>query len=211
MSEQVNSEKSQSILEAAQKRFARYGLAKVTMDEIAQDLGMSKASLYYYFPTKESIFRAVIAQEQERFIQAMQAILSQAVSAGEKLRLYLENRWPNLRGLLNLSAVNLNSCYQMTPIIGDLYEAFAQNEAELIRQILDEGQKRLEFAAADSKECAIVLLHMLKGLRFYFFKADEDRDHQGYAQLTSEMAVLTRIILYGLAIPQGEDSRSLQL
>jgi len=33
--------------------FRRFGLAKVTMDEIAADLGISKAALYYYFPAKE--------------------------------------------------------------------------------------------------------------------------------------------------------------
>jgi TetR/AcrR family transcriptional regulator len=35
------------ILEAAQRQFARYGLSKVTMDEIAEEVGMGKASLYY--------------------------------------------------------------------------------------------------------------------------------------------------------------------
>jgi AcrR family transcriptional regulator len=39
-----------SIIEAARKRFSHYGLTKTTMNEIAADIGMSKASLYYYFP-----------------------------------------------------------------------------------------------------------------------------------------------------------------
>ena len=52
-------EKLSKVLDAAQKRFARFGLSKTTMNDIADDLGVSKASLYYYFPDKESIFKKV--------------------------------------------------------------------------------------------------------------------------------------------------------
>jgi len=58
-------DKEELILQAAQHRFAAYGLSKVTMDEIAEDVGMAKASLYYCFPTKETIFRSVVQHEQE--------------------------------------------------------------------------------------------------------------------------------------------------
>ena len=53
-------EKEAAILKSAQKRFMTYGYSKVTMDEIAEDIGMAKASLYYYFQTKDDIFRGVI-------------------------------------------------------------------------------------------------------------------------------------------------------
>ncbi len=61
--------KEQLILEAAQKRFGMYGIEKTSMREIADDLKLSKASLYYYFPDKESLYRAVIEKEQGEFIE----------------------------------------------------------------------------------------------------------------------------------------------
>jgi AcrR family transcriptional regulator len=61
-------EKEHLILDAAQNRFARFGFSKVTMDEIAEDVGMAKASLYYYYPSKEDVFRAVLRREQEQFL-----------------------------------------------------------------------------------------------------------------------------------------------
>ena len=45
-----NNLKEKEILEAARSRFAHYGYSKVTMEEIALDVEMGKASLYYYFP-----------------------------------------------------------------------------------------------------------------------------------------------------------------
>ena len=62
-----NEDKRNNILEIAQKRFGMYGLAKTTMQEIANDLGMSKGSLYYYFPDKERLYAAVLEKEQNVF------------------------------------------------------------------------------------------------------------------------------------------------
>ena len=43
--------KLEAILNAAQRMFGQYGLTKTTMTDIAKEVGMGKASLYYYFPT----------------------------------------------------------------------------------------------------------------------------------------------------------------
>lgn len=65
-------DKIENILEAATKRFAHFGVDKTTMNEIADDLGISKASLYYYFPDKLNLFAAtlkrIIDKEQEKEI-----------------------------------------------------------------------------------------------------------------------------------------------
>ena len=55
-----NSPKEKTIVEAARNRFAHYGFSKVTMEEIATDVGMGKASLYYYFPKKEDLFKKLV-------------------------------------------------------------------------------------------------------------------------------------------------------
>ena len=48
------------IIEGAIKRFIHYGINKTTMNEIAEDLSVSKPSLYYYFPDKNSLVLGVI-------------------------------------------------------------------------------------------------------------------------------------------------------
>jgi AcrR family transcriptional regulator len=52
--------KKEKILEAAYQRFLHYGYSKTTMNEIAGDLSMSKALLYYYFPDKSQLYIAVM-------------------------------------------------------------------------------------------------------------------------------------------------------
>ena len=54
------------ILDAAQARMIKFGYRKVTMDEIAQDLTMSKNTIYKHFVGKEEIARNLVYRlEQE--------------------------------------------------------------------------------------------------------------------------------------------------
>jgi AcrR family transcriptional regulator len=54
--------KREVIIEGAIKRFTHYGIHKTTMNEIADDLSVSKPSLYYYFPDKGSLVHGVISK-----------------------------------------------------------------------------------------------------------------------------------------------------
>lgn len=51
--------KREQIVAGALRRFMHYGINKTTMNEIADDLSMSKPSLYYYFPDKSALVLAV--------------------------------------------------------------------------------------------------------------------------------------------------------
>ena len=48
------------ILKQAEQLFLQFGYSKVTMDEIAANLGMSKKTLYKFFPSKEELVREII-------------------------------------------------------------------------------------------------------------------------------------------------------
>jgi AcrR family transcriptional regulator len=56
----------EKILNAAEKRMIRFGYRKVTMDEIASDLHMSKNTIYKLFAGKEDIAAALIERLQQQ-------------------------------------------------------------------------------------------------------------------------------------------------
>lgn len=53
--------KGVSILKAAGKCFLKSGFARTTMDEIAEEAGVSKLTLYSHFQNKDLLFKAIIA------------------------------------------------------------------------------------------------------------------------------------------------------
>lgn len=59
-----DNEIKERIYTAAEQMFLHYGFAKVTMDEIASSLGMSKKTLYKFFSGKENLVRELINSRQ---------------------------------------------------------------------------------------------------------------------------------------------------
>lgn len=59
--------KAEAILAAAERAFLEHGFGAVSMDTIARDAGVSKATVYAHFANKERLFGAVIAAVSERF------------------------------------------------------------------------------------------------------------------------------------------------
>src|SRR6516165_2709831 len=64
-----------AILAAAERLFARDGLAGARTDAIAAEAGVNKALLYYYFKSKESLYEAVIEEHLREFNEQALAIL----------------------------------------------------------------------------------------------------------------------------------------
>jgi AcrR family transcriptional regulator len=56
----------EKVLNAAEKRMVKFGYRKVTMDEIAQDLHMSKNTIYKEFVGKEEIAKALVKRLQQQ-------------------------------------------------------------------------------------------------------------------------------------------------
>jgi len=59
--------KAESILAAAKRTFLASGFGAVSMDTIAREAGVSKATVYAHFAGKEELFGAVIGRECERY------------------------------------------------------------------------------------------------------------------------------------------------
>ena len=78
------------IIEAATDRFMIAGIYKVTMDEIASDLRMSKKTVYKFFPSKETLLKAIV-HTMTRMVEAkVQGIVSSDKPIEEKLTTLLE-------------------------------------------------------------------------------------------------------------------------
>lgn len=65
----------QRIHEKALDHFLQFGFSKVTMNEIAEELGMSKKTLYQYFPGKEDLLAEVVSGLHEDTATNIEAIV----------------------------------------------------------------------------------------------------------------------------------------
>jgi AcrR family transcriptional regulator len=63
------------ILETASQHFFQAGFARVSMDDLAAAMGISKKTLYKHFPGKEEILRQVMARRAQQIESAVQSVL----------------------------------------------------------------------------------------------------------------------------------------
>ncbi len=77
----------QQILECARELFFQHGYSRIRIDEIANDLGISKKTFYHYFESKEQLLYEVIDYTVEGFNRQIDAIESdRALPFEEKVK-----------------------------------------------------------------------------------------------------------------------------
>jgi AcrR family transcriptional regulator len=81
----------EKIYEAARKVFIQKGMDGARMQEIADEAGMNKALLHYYFRSKENLFKAVFKDIFTTFFDRVRYTLFSDAPVKEKLIVFIDN------------------------------------------------------------------------------------------------------------------------
>jgi TetR/AcrR family transcriptional regulator, repressor for uid operon len=71
------------VVDGALRAIARFGLAKLTVDDVAREAGISRATLYRYFPGRGAVLAAVIRSETERLQRGLDEALGETTTLAE--------------------------------------------------------------------------------------------------------------------------------
>ena len=75
------------LLASSRKLFLKFGYSKVTMDEVAREMGMSKKTVYLYYPSKLKLMEEVISEMKNEIIMGVRKIMENPHAATiEKLK-----------------------------------------------------------------------------------------------------------------------------
>jgi len=195
-----NIEKLDTILQIAQKRFGLYGFEKTSMKEIASDLGMSKGSLYYYFPDKEHLYKAIVEKEQKEFLAALEKKIIGIEDPGEMLREYVKIRFKYFKSLLNLSRFRVEEFAGFKPIVRETLKQFRESERDFVQKIFKKGSEKDFFKIKNVNKTASLYLDLLLGLRFVVIsnKTTLYLDQEEYDILEEKASGFTEIFISGL-------------
>jgi AcrR family transcriptional regulator len=197
---EIREDKIRLIISAAQKLFGIYGAEKTSMREIADDIHLSKASLYYYFPDKENLYRAVLEKEQTEFLETLEKDIRDNPDPAECLRHYALNRLSYFKYLVNLGRISPASISDFKPLIADSFRDFREKEKKLVMEVLERGQNSGQFRMADIYGTASLFLEILRGLRSVFLSNKKliIINDEEYKELSNRIASATDIFIKGL-------------
>ena len=140
------------LLDAALNLFVEKGFAATRMEEVAKRAGVSKGTVFLYFPSKEELFKAVVRENiSGRFEEWNAEFLRYEGSAADMLRHCMTTWWHRV-GSTQASGITklMISEGGHFPDIVEFYQTeVVQPGHALIRQVLQRGIDRGEFRAVN--------------------------------------------------------------
>ncbi|WP_173072344.1 TetR/AcrR family transcriptional regulator [Tenuifilum thalassicum] len=154
----------ENIVRVATEVFSRFGFKKTSMEDIARALRMGKSSIYYYFKGKEEIFQAVVDKEANLLRVKVKEILDSSLEAKEKLRSYVKLRMDVIKHLSNYMEILKNDDLMNLELTEKFRKKYDDEEITIVRQILEEGNKKGTFIIKDLNLSALAIVTAMKGL-----------------------------------------------
>ena len=182
------------ILNAAQAVFTRFGYGKTTMDDIAREMGKGKSSIYYYFTSKEDIFRAVIEKELLCMKNRIADEISGKTDSREKLKTYVVERMNGLKNLKNLYHIIQTEFQGQRDFVNQTRQITDQEEIKIVTAILDQGVQEGTFHLEDTFLTAIAIVTALKGMEIPLLISEKD----GENLLDQRLDRLLDVLFFGM-------------
>jgi AcrR family transcriptional regulator len=148
------------VLRVATEMFARQGYRKSSMDEVAQQAGVAKGTLYTYFATKFELLMAAVALEKREHIGEAMAMMDPNRPADERLReliqslLLMPTRMPLTAALLRGDQDMAAAMAEAPPEFNAQIEA---NRAEFFCSLIDEVARPHCWTPSELRDRAAVL------------------------------------------------------
>lgn len=184
-----------TIVDIASDVFAKFGFKKTTVDDIAQALRKGKSSIYYYFKSKEDIFKAVVEKEADSLRAKIEKIITSDMDTIEKIRAYVETRMLAIKVMSNYHTfVNDNDASNLD-LIEKLRAKYDNEELVIIKSLLKEGMESGIFKIKDIELSSIALFTAMKGLEYPLFIKTPKAEN-----LLTIIDDMLDILFYGLVI-----------
>lgn len=157
------------LLEAALDLFIEKGYAATHVEEVAARAGVSKGTLFLYFPSKQELFKAVVRQNIAGRFAEWDLELDAYVGTSEELVRYCFETWWERIGSTKAAGVGrLMLCEANNfPEIAEFYRREVVEPGHgLIRRVLQRGMDRGELRAMDLEHAVYLVLAPLMFLMF---------------------------------------------
>jgi AcrR family transcriptional regulator len=180
----------QSILEEATCLFVSRGYHGISMREIAEAVGMSKAGLYYHFEDKEALFLAILTASLERIESLIQAARREGTTTRDQISRMMRaifEQSPDRRAIIRLASqemAHLNQAAQAE--FGRLYHEKFIGQVE---GILRAGVERGELRGMNLRLATWVLL----GMAYPFFYPAHAREPGSPGEVSPDEASLDEV------------------
>jgi AcrR family transcriptional regulator len=158
--------RQRQIIQAAMQCFQRKGYENTTIDDIAAEYGLSKGSIYWYYPSKKDILMAVFQHMVSQLFAEYASLVSSPISPRQKLTKMVHlmaqmllREYESYRPFMVLMSVAYED-NDLRDMSASLYEQAEEMMAEILRQ----GEKAGEFVVPNKRLTTALMIATAEGL-----------------------------------------------
>lgn len=179
------SERKIEILEAALNVFVRKGYAETRMDDIVNELGLSKGAIYHHFEGKRELFMALIEHWMDQFIEIQDSGNLRGRPSAELVKRIARFTTKVFQRNPNWFLVEpemWSYAYrdkEMRALASQLYNKFLSEFENLIQRGIDFG----EFREVNPRLIALSIMNSLHGMIWFMLFQPDDFSLEEYVDL----------------------------
>ena len=197
-----NEDKKQVITQAALKRFAHFGIGKTTLQDIADDAGLSKANVYYYFADKEAIIESAIENVVQEFKSEIQQKAQNLDCSVNGFQAFLKVRKTFLDKYSFLYSSDLSELSNAPKRFSKYAKVLTDFEGQYILNLFESGLNNQEFVTIDPKKTSEIYLEAIRGIACITQVCATDNMHFNKSKINDihqKQLHLTHIFLSGIS------------
>ncbi|MEQ1606478.1 MAG: TetR/AcrR family transcriptional regulator [Pyrinomonadaceae bacterium] len=180
-----------AILDATDLLLARSGYKKMTIDDLAREVGIGKGSIYLHFPSKEEIALSHIDRIIDRLKDKLHKVGAESLDPPAKLSKMLTTRVLFRFDSIQHYSQGLNELLgYLRPQLLDRRRRYFEEEAKILAGVIEDGQTRKDFTEADALDMARTLVTATNSLLPYSLSAVELGDRKILQKTTRKLADL---------------------
>ena len=153
----------EQLVQSARLVFARYGFKKTALDDIAREARKGKSTIYYYFKSKDDIFKAVIDAEAEIRSKSIEDQISAIEDPQQKLKTYIYVRMLSLKNVGNYYEAIKNDLLDNLYFVNSLRTNHFDAEVNVVRNLLLEGVDKGIYTIQNPELTAKTVVTLLQG------------------------------------------------
>jgi AcrR family transcriptional regulator len=185
---QPKKSREDQLLEVATRLFKEKGYHNTSMQDIADGLGVQKASLYHYIESKEQLLRRLLKRAAAILGAQIDEIYEAELSPAEKLRQALQNHAVTMMEHLNLVSVYLSEYRNLPPQQLEQILATRKHYERVLIRILEDGIASGDFRPVNVKMTLLGLLGMFNWTH-QWFSPDGELTPQEIAAILTDLAM----------------------
>lgn len=127
------------LLRAAARLFSRHGYHGTSMQDVAEEVGILRGSLYAHIDSKEDILFAIVAEGAARFLEGMAKVIASDAPADQKVRAAIRFHMKTVAEHIESATVFLNDWKFLSETRRSSIEEHRDRYAAMVGAIIEEG------------------------------------------------------------------------